>query len=145
MQTKTLTTMKTAKRRTAPAGTAIYARVSNQNRKKKGFGIPAQLRLLREYAAAKGLVIRHEFVDVETAKVSGRTQFAEMLEYLKKNRASCGTILVEKTDRLYRNIKDYTIIDELDIEVHFVRDNEVISCSGRNSSKPGLGNSGSSR
>lgn len=119
--------MRATKRRTAPAGAAIYARVFSKDQGKEGFGIPAQLRLLREYATAKDLVVRKEFVDVETAKVNGRTHFAEMLEHLKKNRASCRTILAEKTDRLYRNIKDFATIDELDIEVHFVRDNEVIS------------------
>lgn len=33
----------------------LYARVSSKDQEKEGFSIPAQLRLLREYAAIKGL------------------------------------------------------------------------------------------
>src|SRR5262249_11854212 len=40
-----------------------------------------------------------EFVDVETAKQSGRGGFSEMIAALKAD-PSCRTILVEKTDRL---------------------------------------------
>ena len=42
-------------------------------------------------------------------------------------------ILVEKTDRLYRNIKDYGTVDELDVEIHLVKENEVISRESRSS------------
>jgi len=93
----------------------LYARVSSKDQEKEGFSIPAQLRLLRDYAASKGFLITQEFTDVETAKASGRTNFGHMLAYLKKHQAVCRTILVEKTDRLYRNIKDYATIDEFDV------------------------------
>jgi site-specific DNA recombinase len=109
----------------------LYARVSSKDQEKEGFSIPAQLRLLRDYATNKGFVIAQEFTDVETAKASGRTNFNEILAYLKKHQTVCRTILVEKTDRLYRNIKDYATIDEFDIEVHFVKENEIISRSSR--------------
>src|SRR5689334_20231747 len=75
----------------------LYARVSSKDQEKEGFSIPAQLRLLREYAASRGFVIAHEFTDIETARESGRTNFAEMLTYLKKRCRLCRTILVEKT------------------------------------------------
>jgi site-specific DNA recombinase len=114
-----------------PLGAVVYARVSSKDQEKEGFSIPAQLRLLGDYARTKRFVIVEEFIDVETAKVSGRTKFNEMLLYLKKHPKSCRTILVEKTDRLYRNIKDYATIDELDVEVHFVKENEIISRSSR--------------
>jgi hypothetical protein len=42
---------------------------------------------------------------------------------------------VEKTDRLYRNIKDWVTIDELGIEVHFVKENVVLSEDSRSSEK----------
>jgi len=41
--------------------------------------------------------------------------------------------LVEKTDRLYLNIKDWVTIDELGIEVHFVKENVVLSEDSRSS------------
>jgi DNA invertase Pin-like site-specific DNA recombinase len=111
----------------------LYARVSSKDQEKEGFSIPAQLRLLRDYAAGKGFAIAHEFTDVETAKQSGRTNFGQMLTYLKKHQRVCRTILVEKTDRLYRNIKDYGTVDELDVEIHLVKENEVISRESRSS------------
>jgi DNA invertase Pin-like site-specific DNA recombinase len=52
----------------------IYARVSSKEQEKEGFSIPAQLKLLKEYAAANGLVITQVYVDVETAKQTGRAQ-----------------------------------------------------------------------
>ncbi len=109
----------------------LYARLSSKDQEKEGFSIPAQLRLLRDYATNKGSIIAQEFTDVETAKASGRTNFNQMPRYLKKHHAVCRTILVEKTDRLYRNIKDYATVDEFDVEVHFVKENEIISRSSR--------------
>ena len=50
----------------------IYARVSSKEQEKEGFSIPAQLKLLKEYAAANGFAVAQEYVDVETAKQTGR-------------------------------------------------------------------------
>src|SRR5260370_10430580 len=88
----------------------LYSRVSSKDQEKEGYSIPAQQRLLREYALQHGMIVAEEFVDVETAKQSGRTAFTAMLEYLKKH-VACRTILVEKTHRLYRNLKDWTTLD----------------------------------
>ena len=49
----------------------------------------------------------------EAAKQSGRTNFNEMVQYLQEHQQVC-IILCEKTDRLYRNFKDYvTMIEDL--------------------------------
>lgn len=90
------------------------------------YSIPAQQKLLREHTHEHGLTIAREFLDVETAKQTGRTGFGEMLAYLKAN-PICRTVLVEKTDRLYRNIRDWLTIDDLDIAVHFVKEGAVVS------------------
>ena len=45
----------------------IYARVSSKEQEKEGFSIPAQLKLLKEYAAAQRFKVAQEYVDVETA------------------------------------------------------------------------------
>jgi site-specific DNA recombinase len=50
----------------------IYARVSSKDQEREGYSIPAQLKLLREYAALHNFMIVREFTDVETAKVAGR-------------------------------------------------------------------------
>jgi DNA invertase Pin-like site-specific DNA recombinase len=112
----------------------IYARVSSKDQEKEGFSIPAQLELLRTYAGANGFTIAQEFVDVETAKAAGRTGFGEMMTFLKKN-PTCRTILVEKTDRLYRNFRDYVTIEELGIEVHLVKENIILREDSRSHEK----------
>ena len=118
---------------TRPA--VLYARVSSKDQEKEGYSIPAQLRLLRDQAQARGLTIMMEFVDVETAKTSGRQEFTAMLAYLKRHHATCRTILVEKTDRLYRNPKDSVTIADLDVELHLVKENVIISKDSRSSDK----------
>lgn len=102
-----------------------YVRVSSKEQKEEGYSIPAQKRLLWEFAKKNSLQIVQEFEDNETAKKAGRTNFGLMVEFLKKNK-EVKTILVEKTDRLYRNFKDYVIIDELEISVYLVKENEKI-------------------
>jgi site-specific DNA recombinase len=90
--------------RTQSQAAFIYARVSSKDQEKEGFSIPAQLELLRGYAAAQGLQVTNEFVDVETAKQAGRSGFSEMIAALKKLK-NAPVVLVEKTDRLYRNLR----------------------------------------
>ena len=63
-----------------------------------------------------GLTVAQEYVDVETAKQTGRAAFGEMVAYLKAH-PSVRVMLVEKTDRLYRNLKDWVTVDELDVEI----------------------------
>src|SRR5262249_16105142 len=116
------------------ASTAIYARVSSRDQEKEGFSIPAQLELLRTYAGANGYTIAQEFIDIETAKAAGRAGVGQMMTFLKKN-PSCRTILVEKTDRLYRNLRDWGTIDELGIEVHLIKENVILSKDSRSHEK----------
>ncbi len=113
----------------------LYARVSSKDQEKEGFSIPAQQKLLRGYADDQNLMVVKEFTDVETAKRAGRTQFGHMLEYLKKHEKTCKIILVEKTDRLYRNLKDWVTLDELDLEIHLAKEGIVLSDDSRSSEK----------
>ncbi len=132
---------KPARRSAAPARTpsrreaVLYARVSSSDQAKEGFSIPAQQRLLKEYAERSGFVVVEEFTDIETAKRAGRTNFVKMLAYLKKHAKSCQVILVEKTDRLYRNLKDWVTLDDLDLEIHLVKEGVVLSDGSRSSEK----------
>jgi len=104
----------------------IYARVSSKEQEKDGFSIPAQLKLLREYASKNSFKVVKEFTDVETAKRAGRENFDKMIQYLKTN-SDVAAVLCEKTDRLYRNFRDYVTVDELDKEIHLVKENEILS------------------
>jgi site-specific DNA recombinase len=112
----------------------IYARVSTQQQEREGFSIPAQLKLLREYAEAHNIVVEGEYVDVETAKQAGRSEFGNMVRFLRKN-TTVRLVLTEKTDRLYRNIKDWVLIDDLDLEVHLVKEGGALSRDSRSSEK----------
>src|ERR1039458_4908443 len=112
----------------------IYARVSSKDQEKEGYSIPAQLELLRGYAGAHGFDVLKEFTDVETAKAAGRTSFGEMIALLQKSK-TCRTVLVEKTDRLYRNLKDWVTIEEIGLEIHFVKENVILAPDSRSSEK----------
>lgn len=119
----------------------LYARVSSDEQEKEGFSIPAQQKLLRKYAGENGISIVQEYVDVETAKAAGRTGFNQMVEFfeqqarIKDPDQRCRTILVEKTDRLYRNLKDYVTLDELGVDIHFVKENVVLSPDSHSSER----------
>jgi site-specific DNA recombinase len=126
-----------AKPSAPPMRTAVlYARVSSREQEREGFSIPAQRTLLTRYAADNGLHISEEFVDVETAKATGRLAFDRMVAFLRQRRASLPVVLVEKTDRLYRNLKDWVTLDEMQgLEVHLVKEGIVLSADSRSSEK----------
>jgi DNA invertase Pin-like site-specific DNA recombinase len=81
----------------------IYARVSSKEQEKEGFSIPAQLRLLHEYARSANLNVVREVVDIETAKRTGRQNFEAMLTFFRRTR-SCQVLLVEKTSLRSRGV-----------------------------------------
>ena len=112
----------------------LYARVSSKEQEQEGFSIPAQLKLLREYAVRTGFQIVREFVDVETAKNPGREQFGNMLKFLQGS-SEVGVILVEKTDRLYRNFRDLVYLEEIGASIHLVKENRVVGKDSRSSEK----------
>ncbi len=112
----------------------LYVRVSSKEQEKEGFSIQAQYKLLRDFAFNNGYEIIQEFGDVETAKVSGREGFDSLITFFKKNPVY-KTLLVEKTDRLYRNLKDWVTLDELGLEIYLVKENTLISPNSRSNEK----------
>lgn len=114
-------------------GAVIYARVSSREQEEEGFSLDAQLRLLRDYAAKHEMTVATEFIEAQTAKVVGRKAFGEMVDFLTAN-PQCA-ILVEKTDRLYRNIRDWVTIEDLGATLHFVREGQIIGPDSRSSDK----------
>jgi DNA invertase Pin-like site-specific DNA recombinase len=61
----------------------INARVSSRERQQEGYSIDAQLKSLRTYAKKSGFDVVREFIDIESAKSTGRKPFGEMIDYLK--------------------------------------------------------------
>ena len=86
------------------------------------------------YARCHDYQVVREFIDVETAKQSGRTHFTEMIRFLEEH-PQVRILLCEKTDRLYRNFKDYVTIDELDLTLIFVKEGSVLNRDSRSHEK----------
>lgn len=112
----------------------IYARVSSKDQEREGYSIPAQLKFLREYAQNNDFHIEQEFVDVETAKMAGRKKFGEMVRYFEKA-PECRVVIVEKTDRLYRNLRDCLTLEDLDVEIHLPKEGQIISKDAKSQAK----------
>lgn len=105
----------------------IYARVSSKEQERGGFSIPAQVEFLTEYAKQYNYNILKIYTEAETAKKSGRAQFNNMINLIRKY-GKIDAIICEKTDRIYRNFKDYVTLDEFpNLEVHLVKENMIIS------------------
>lgn len=117
----------------APENTCvIYARVSSREQA-EGYSLDAQLGLLRGYAIAKGLTVVAEFAEPESAKTAGRRHFGEALHLIRTRKARA--LVVEKTDRLYRNLKDRVLVDESRAEVHLVKEGAVITPDSKSHEK----------
>ena len=112
----------------------LYARVSSKDQEREGYSIPAQLKVLREYAARNEMALVQEFVDVETAKTTGRKRFGEMVRFFEQN-PNCRRVIVEKTDRLYRNFRDCVTLEDLEVEIHLVKEGQIIEKNARSQAK----------
>lgn len=113
----------------------IYARVSSKEQEETGYSLEAQEKLLRDYAYQKGFDLVKVYKVTESASGKQiRKTFIDMLEYVAKNKIT--VILCEKIDRLTRNLKDAAtandwIQDSVDKEIHFVKENFVVSKNTR--------------
>jgi site-specific DNA recombinase len=118
-----------------------YIRVSSKEQEELGFSLDAQLKFLNDYARSHNMEVVHTYMDVESAKTAGRTEFGQLVQFLKSQQAlppgnsTCQTVLVEKTDRFYRNVHDLVIIRDLGVTVHLAKENVVMSSSSRSHEK----------
>jgi DNA invertase Pin-like site-specific DNA recombinase len=109
----------------------IYARVSSKEQEETGYSLDSQVKLLHDYASRRSFDIRKVYKISESA--SGRqlrTTFDEMLRFATQHRIP--VILCEKIDRLTRNLKDASIIDDwvkadAQREVHFAKESFVVN------------------
>ena len=106
-----------------------YARVSSKKQEDTGFSIPAQIELFKQYEEKAGIKIVKIFVENKTGGKVGRKVYNEMLAYIKQKNIK--DVLVEKTDRIYRNFKDYVVLDDLtqnfDLTIHLVKERVILS------------------
>lgn len=93
---------------------AIYARVSSREQAEEGVSIPAQLKILKQYALENGYEVVYEFVDRgESARTADRPEFQNMIATAKRKPKPFDVILVHKTDRFARNREDSIIYKSL--------------------------------
>lgn len=93
----------------------VYLRVSTARQGHSGLGLDAQAAAVRSYAAANGLTIIAEHVEVESGKRDDRPQLAAALAACRLHRA---TLVIAKLDRLARNVS--FIAGIMDSGVEFV-------------------------
>ncbi|GIK51437.1 MAG: hypothetical protein BroJett014_04100 [Planctomycetota bacterium] len=117
----------------------IYCRVSSREQADEGFSLQAQLKLLRDYAALTGMIVVGEYVEIQSAKRSGRTKFVQMLKHVESFDGNLPVILVERTDRLTRNLSDLAALSENKHTIHFVKENWVYSPESTSAEKFNLG------
>lgn len=114
-------------------------RVSSKEQDETGYSLPAQQKLLANYAISKGFSIAKSFTITESA--SGKKQreiFNAAFEYVKKNNIKI--MIVEKADRFTRNFKDsvdlWTWLDEdEERQLHSVKDSLALHKNSRSQEK----------
>jgi len=117
----------------------LFCRVSSKEQEDTGYSLPSQEKLLTEYCQTKGFEIGKIFSLSESAGGNKqRKMFLEMLEYLNKTKTKI--LIVEKTDRLTRNMRDAVAVNNWienddDKQVHFVKENFVLSRNSKSNDK----------
>ncbi len=106
-----------------------YARVSSKKQEDTGFSIPAQIELFKQYSEKSGIKIVKFFIENKTGGKVGRKVYNEMLAYIKQHNIK--DVFVEKTDRIYRNFKDYVVLEDLsqnfNLIIHLVKERVILS------------------
>lgn len=88
----------------------IYVRVSSREQAEGGYSIEAQLEACRRFAIEKGWTIEDEFTELgESARTANRTAFKAMIALLEEH-GDISYLVVDKIDRLARNLADYAAI-----------------------------------
>lgn len=86
-----------------------YIRVSTKEQAEHGYSLETQRDHLHAYAERHGLHIVKEFVEKESAFVTGRSVFDEMAHFLKTH-GTIAAVLFDRYDRVTRNLPDYAAI-----------------------------------
>ena len=115
-------------------------RVSTREQAEEGYSLPAQEKLLAEYAKGKELVLKKRFSVPESASgKQERKTFNEMVQYLHDH-PEIKILICEKVDRMTRNFNDAVSLDEwlsedAERQIHFVKQNLIIHQNARSHEK----------
>ena len=66
--------------------------------------------------------------------MAGRKNFGEMVRFLE-NTPTCRVVIAEKTDRLYRNLRDCLTLEDLNVEIHLPKEGQIISRDAKSQAK----------
>jgi len=100
-----------------------YIRVSTVKQGEHGSSLQEQRAAIEQFAARNQLTIVRWFEERETAAKVGRHEFNQMLSAIKKERIS--GVIFHKIDRSARNLKDWSVIQDLadrNIDVRFTQE-----------------------
>ncbi len=117
----------------------IFARVSSKEQEETGYSLDAQEKQLTEHANQHSFSVVKKFRISESASgAKARQAFSEMMSFIQDE--DIHVLICEKTDRLTRSRKDAVTIDEWvkedeTNEVHFVRENFVLSRNSKANEK----------
>src|ERR1700674_3034839 len=107
-----------------------FARVSSREQEESGYSLDAQVKLLSDHADQRELEVAKVWRVSESASGKQvRRLFNEMLQYVSRH--SIPVIICEKIDRLTRNPKDASAVDDWvreksGREVHFNKESFVL-------------------
>jgi len=89
----------------------ILPTVSSKAQDDEGYSIDSQEKMLQGYCQKNGLPVVKIFKIAESAsKEQSRKVFHELLDYMRKSKVR--HLVVEKTDRLTRNLRDAVAIND---------------------------------
>ncbi len=118
----------------------LFARVSTREQAEEGYSLPAQEKLLKDYASKHDLTIVKNFSVPESARgKQERKLFNELLDYVYKH-PEVKIVLCEKVDRITRNLKDAVKLDDWLNEdetrqIHFVKQNLTVHKNAKSNDK----------
>lgn len=88
-----------------------YCRVSTKAQADRDNSLPAQKRIISDYAARKGVEIVEWYSEAKSGFKGKRTEFKNMLEHLQDS--SIEGVIFHKLDRSSRNVGDFSLLDKI--------------------------------
>ncbi len=116
--------------RGTPERVFCYVRVSSDDQA-HGASLAEQRRIIHEFCKRRGLVVKADIEDIESAAKAGRTGFTEMVKRLAKREAD--GVVFHKVDRSSRNFRDWVTISDIMDQGHYI----AFASEGLDSSDPG--------